>query len=212
MIYKIKTFMWLAQHNRLPTSYTQSKMGISSNPNCPIFCDHSFEDILHIFFKRPIVQDSGLLFSWSKVKDLSLVNLRSSSWSSTRAKLNNVTLIITSNGRVFSPSVSGVYGRTETTMFLIKKRGKLSFPQIYTKAVEFTLIASPRKHLTRTLDINIKWISLLEGTFKLKTDGSCLENLSKGGIEGEKGGSKKQSWWLGLEASSKGFPELPTII
>lgn len=45
---KIKFFLWLFQHNSLPTKATLSYRGIDLNPYCRI-CNHPLEDNSHIF-------------------------------------------------------------------------------------------------------------------------------------------------------------------
>lgn len=47
---KIKIFLWLMFHNKLPTSRHLNKIGLSIQQGCQI-CGHHTEDFEHIFFK-----------------------------------------------------------------------------------------------------------------------------------------------------------------
>lgn len=47
---KIKFFIWLMHHNKLPTKSTLHHRGIDINHNCPI-CGHNSESQQHIFVK-----------------------------------------------------------------------------------------------------------------------------------------------------------------
>lgn len=53
---KLKTFLWLAQHNRLSTSSYLARLGLDINPICKA-CNNHIEDIIHIFFDCPITKD-----------------------------------------------------------------------------------------------------------------------------------------------------------
>lgn len=57
---KIRFFLWLCSHNRLPLNSFLHRLNIIPSSTCNI-CNHEEEDIYHIFFGCPIV-----LTFWSK--------------------------------------------------------------------------------------------------------------------------------------------------
>lgn len=55
---KIKLFLWLCSHNRLPTNSHLHHLGIITNPSCPI-CHNAIDTITHVFLECHLVKNSG---------------------------------------------------------------------------------------------------------------------------------------------------------
>lgn len=52
---KIRSFMWLVAHNRIPVHEILYRVGIGTSPKCPL-CHNHFETELDHFFQCPVVQ------------------------------------------------------------------------------------------------------------------------------------------------------------
>ncbi|KAK4718482.1 hypothetical protein R3W88_016820 [Solanum pinnatisectum] len=59
---KIRTFLWLLYHRRLPTNHSLKERGINVDPKCS-YCDYPKEDSDHIFFACP-----SMLNFWNTIQ------------------------------------------------------------------------------------------------------------------------------------------------
>lgn len=53
---KIKYFLWLSYHNRLPCRYHITRIGMNINNLCTIYCNEA-EEIIHIFWGCSVVKN-----------------------------------------------------------------------------------------------------------------------------------------------------------
>lgn len=57
--------------------------------------------------------------------------------------------------------------------------------QIYNETLKYITLVSPNKQVQGKVDIHLKWINPIQGSFMLNNDGACKGNLRKGGIGGD---------------------------
>lgn len=125
---KIKNFLWLLQHNKLPTNLHLSKLRLNIPPNCQI-CQTHTKDINHIFSSCTLTLGfwADLFKRSTKNPNMNISSFTNNNWLTSWRKLQNKASTTFSSGLSYCLSVSGLPGRIGTKIFLIILIIKLPF-------------------------------------------------------------------------------------
>lgn len=164
---KIKHFMWLLNHNRLPCNHTLHRMGVPVGPFFK-YCANQNEDIPHIFWLCP--QSSAL---WNRVfQKLNcpiplIANLNSDnflqivqSWS------HNLMVDHHINLQVLTVFYLREIWRYRNKNVFNNTNSYPSFQNGYTNATEYIFLAPVSSNPTQNFLISVHWNPPPPGTYK----------------------------------------------
>ncbi|KAH0642618.1 hypothetical protein KY285_033492 [Solanum tuberosum] len=191
---KIKFFLWLSNHRRIPTSHHLHMIGINISPNCHICGDVEIDT--HIFIECP-----KSLKLWGKLGLIDqlkpILDKRETDWLSTIRKIKNFTIHHNIDWNYAFPYCVWSIWLNRNYNFHNGKKDNILTSLPLSRALEFFYLGLKDNvgNKTRT---NLKWVAPENG-FKLNTDSSFNYLTRKGGAGGVLRDTRG-SWITGFSA------------
>ncbi|XP_019265527.1 PREDICTED: uncharacterized protein LOC109243087 [Nicotiana attenuata] len=175
---KIKYFIWLLTHKRLPTRSFLHSIGINCVPQCH-YCDNEQEDIAHIFFECP-----NAVHFWNDILSKSTGNS-----SNNHHVFNSLQCLknVPFNNHIYwdnlIPFCLWHIWLTRNNNVFNNKKEHINANNTISKATEY-LKLTKNDSTKVTHQIMLKWEPPSRGSYKLNTDGAARRNPGIGGSEG----------------------------
>ncbi|KAK4711266.1 hypothetical protein R3W88_005779 [Solanum pinnatisectum] len=182
-LHKIKHFLWLCSHNRLPTNSYLHHLGIITDPSCPI-CHNAVESTTHTLLECHLVKklwlDMGL--------NMYHIANTHSHW---LHNLHNLDIPLYKNKitwKDFYPfALWYIWLQRNHTVF--RSNNPMTTPStlfqlIMVRVSEFKHLSTASAHDSSKIDIRILWFPPPVNFYKLNIDGAFIKKDQTGGLGG----------------------------
>lgn len=137
---KIKYFLWLCHHNRLPFNFTLKNRGVPVD-QCSKTCHYPCKDIIHVLWNNPYIAYLWNI-SWPGMPTIFLALFNPRAWETGRSYgILSITNLLTDASTWISlyPFSYGIFGNVEmTTTSIIPPITYFSSKLLHAEAIEFT--------------------------------------------------------------------------
>lgn len=182
---KLKTFIWLIFHDKLPTNLLRAIRGMTNSDCCPR-CNLSQENLGHLFRDCP-----KAIELWDKIPSGRLMrtgfNNSTSDWISTNLKRKRIlrmgieipwnTMFCTTIWQIWKDRNRKSFDNVDANS-VVSSNISISYATEIVEAFKSTLINDP------PINRLMLWFPPIPGQFKLNTDGCWYESTRKAGFGG----------------------------
>ncbi|KAM3236215.1 hypothetical protein P3L10_016252 [Capsicum annuum] len=183
---KVKTFLCLLTHGKLPSNSYLSRIGLNIDPLCS-YCYSSPETVNRIFFRCPNAVNfwRDLQLQATSTFLISLPDLNHTNWIRTWKQVQNLPFNeYTTCGTLIPQCLWAIWKiRNQNQFNQSLERIPTDLP--INLALEMDLIISKETtHKNQSIQLSLKWEPPPVNTFKLNTDGLCSSSVGKADIGG----------------------------
>ncbi|OIT02668.1 putative ribonuclease h protein, partial [Nicotiana attenuata] len=178
---KIKNFLWLLTHKRLPTRSFLHSIGLECPQQCH-FCGFDKEDIDHIFSQCPnAVQFWHSIRAKASTSTMPSLSLNGLPWASIMSTIKDIKYNECLNRGNLMPFCLWHIWLTRNSNVFNNKRDPINANNTIAKATEFCVL-SDSKHAKYKHQVMLKWSPPPRESYKLNRDGAAKRNPGIGGV------------------------------